>query len=125
MNKKLENITTFLSLSSEEIVWESRLMNKVSESVIGQLLWAGQTKVVRSSLPSSRLSKLDRPLNHIKPCKFFSKYSPAQRAVLISLYLWQLFCKEQTKIRDELFEIQIIGLEQDVPLLTKEALWKK
>lgn len=96
------------------------------------ILRPAQTKVGLNSFELRTLSKVDKSRSLVsltRPCKFFIKYSPEQRAVLTSLYIWQLFTQPllvKNKInKDELFEIQIIGLEQDVPLLTKEALWKK
>lgn len=102
-------------------------MNKVIKSVKGQEMLAE----VKNERHLSKVDKSRPCYNVVKPCKFFIKYSPEQRAVLTSLYIWQLFTQPllvKNRIlqkENELFEIQIIGLEQDVLLLTKEALWKK
>lgn len=97
-------------------------MNKVSDSVNSK---QGQ-KILAVSNSLRNLSNVDKSRltpKYAKPCKFYIKRSPEQGAVLTSPYLWKFFCKDQTKNR-ELFDIQIIGIEQEGSP-TKETLWKR
>ena len=80
---------------------------------------------VRESVP---LSKIDRnrfngPVKTSRP----SLSSPSGSRTMLNIFCACASCLDQkrTEITCLLFDIQTIGIKQEGPLLTKEALWKR
>ncbi len=107
------NTASFINLSKVErnrAASFQTLTNKELENIL-----SAQTKVGRSSFPSDRVKTGKIP-----------KLKTSKNGEVI-LFNAGASCKEQkiTESWQPFFEIQTIGLEQDGPLLKKEALWKR
>lgn len=105
------------------------IMNKEFQYIQGQLFKAVANKVTESVKVSSKVDKSRFTYKHVNLLHIPMK-GPIQNRSMLSFIVTKFFdspalCKEQRKIRRlRLFEIQILGLERDRPLLT-EALWKQ
>lgn len=68
-----------------------------------------------------------KSFNHVKTGSFCEKALAVLKAVVCSGSNDSCaLCLDQRRTESQLlFEIQIIGLEQDGPLLSKEVTWKK
>lgn len=96
-------------------------------------------KVAQNSLPlmvprfrgmqgfRSKVDKNRPSLTHVKSGRMTILTPPRSMGMLFSESASALFCKEQrnTKPCHMFFHIQIIGIERDRPLSTKEVLWKR